>query len=158
VTSTLDRIRQNKSMVPTESNDGGFFNFNSGELPNIPRMGANYYMEFVVWPNVDLAAGTYDTTAPSVQCIPQFPRADAPPCGLSRRGLFHRRSLLDQRLRQPNIATSRSQYRHVERDQCVVEFRGQLVHGRRAGQRLGRVSDRQRHAKSHCHVRAKAAR
>ena len=46
--------------MPTESNDGGFFNFRSGELPNIPRMGNNYYMEFVVWFSLDITNGTYD--------------------------------------------------------------------------------------------------
>ncbi len=63
VTTTLNRIRQNDSVHNNESDDGGFFNFDSGELPNIPRMGANYYMEFMVWPNMDLTAKTYDTTA-----------------------------------------------------------------------------------------------
>jgi hypothetical protein len=61
VTSTLDRIRDGDWM-PTETDDGGFFNFDSNELPNIPRMGNDYYMEFVVWPLMDLSAGTYDTT------------------------------------------------------------------------------------------------
>ena len=60
VTSTLNRIRAGDFM-PTEKDDGGFFNFRTGELPNIPRMGNNYYMEFVVWPYLNLAAKTYDT-------------------------------------------------------------------------------------------------
>jgi hypothetical protein len=58
---TLQRIRLGFWM-PTESNDGGFFNFsNAGELPNIPRKGNNYYMEFVVWPFLNLTNATYDT-------------------------------------------------------------------------------------------------
>src|ERR1035438_6033812 len=56
---TLDRIRHG-DWISTESNDGGFFNFTSGELPNIPRMGNNYYMEFVVWPSLNVTNGTYD--------------------------------------------------------------------------------------------------
>ena len=56
---TLDRIRHG-DWISTESNDGGFFNFKSGELPNIPRMGNNYYMEFVVWPSLNVTNGTYD--------------------------------------------------------------------------------------------------
>jgi hypothetical protein len=60
VSSTLARIRAGDWM-PTESDDGGFFNLRTNELPNIPRMGNNYYMEFVVWPYLDLTAGTYDT-------------------------------------------------------------------------------------------------
>src|ERR1035438_6183704 len=56
---TLDRIRHD-DWISTESNDGGFFNFKSGELPNIPRMGNNYYMEFVVWPSLNVTNGTYD--------------------------------------------------------------------------------------------------
>ena len=62
VWSTLARIRKGYWM-PTETDDGGFFNFNPGELPNIPRMGNNYYMEFVVWPFLNLTntPATYDT-------------------------------------------------------------------------------------------------
>jgi len=64
VTSTLNRIRDGY-WIKTETDDGGFFNFNNpGELPNIPRMGNNYYMEFVVWPSMNLTNGTYD---PSVE-------------------------------------------------------------------------------------------
>ena len=62
VTATLDRIRFDYWMS-AHSNDGGFFNLKEGELPNIPRMGDNYYMEFVVWFDMDLDAGTYDTKA-----------------------------------------------------------------------------------------------
>lgn len=61
VALTLQRIRMGYWM-PTETDDGGFFNFNNaGELPNIPRKGNNYYMEFVVWPFLNLTNGTYDT-------------------------------------------------------------------------------------------------
>jgi len=61
VSLTLERIRLGYWM-PTETDDGGFFNFNNaGELPNIPRMGNNYYMEFVVWPFLNLTNATYDT-------------------------------------------------------------------------------------------------
>lgn len=60
VSLTLERIRHGYWM-PTESNDGGFFNFNPGELPNIPRKGNNYYMEFVVWPFITISNATYDT-------------------------------------------------------------------------------------------------
>ncbi len=56
---TLQRIRNGQSVANTESDDGGFFNFNSPEFPNIPRKGNNYYMEFVVWPNLNLSNGTY---------------------------------------------------------------------------------------------------
>jgi|GEM_PF-2589948 len=63
VTSTLDRIRNNQSVFSTEPDDGGFFNFANNELPNIPRLGTNYYMEFMVWPYMDLVSGTYDTNA-----------------------------------------------------------------------------------------------
>lgn len=59
IATTLTRIRDGYWM-PTETDDGGFFNFESNELPNIPREGNNYYMEFVVWPSMDFAAGTYD--------------------------------------------------------------------------------------------------
>ncbi len=62
VSSTLQRIRNGQSVANTESDDGGFFNFNSPEFPNIPRMGNNYYMEFMVWPFLNLAAGTYNTS------------------------------------------------------------------------------------------------
>src|SRR5580698_1634726 len=59
VTSTLNRIRDGY-WIPTETDDGGFFNFdNPGELPNIPRKGNNYYMEFVVWPSLNFTNGTY---------------------------------------------------------------------------------------------------
>ena len=58
---TLQRIRLGYWMS-TEKDDGGFFNFNSaGELPNIPRKGNNYYLEFVVWPFIDLTNATYNT-------------------------------------------------------------------------------------------------
>ena len=61
VALTLQRIRLGYWM-PTETDDGGFFNFNNaGELPNIPRKGNNYCMEFVVWPFLNLTNGTYDT-------------------------------------------------------------------------------------------------
>ena len=66
VSSTLARIRAGDCMT-AESNDGGFFNLTSGELPNIPRKGTNYYMEFVVWPSMNLVAKTYDQ---SVQPYP----------------------------------------------------------------------------------------
>ncbi len=60
VTLTLDRIRHGYWM-PTETDDGGFFNFNNpGELSNIPRKGNNYYMEFVVWPSLNISNATYD--------------------------------------------------------------------------------------------------
>jgi hypothetical protein len=58
---TLQRIRLGYWM-PTETDDGGFFNFDDpGELPNIPRKGNNYYMEFVVWPFIDLTNATYNS-------------------------------------------------------------------------------------------------
>lgn len=61
VSLTLARIRLGYWM-PTETDDGGFFNFNdASELPNIPRKGNNYYMEFVVWPFINLANATYDS-------------------------------------------------------------------------------------------------
>jgi hypothetical protein len=61
VSPTLQRIRLGYWM-PTETDDGGFFNFDdASELPNIPRKGNNYYMEFVVWPFLNLTNGTYDT-------------------------------------------------------------------------------------------------
>lgn len=66
ISLTLARIRQGDWM-PTESDDGGFFNFNNaGELPNIPRKGNNYYMEFMVWFSMNLtnSPNTYD---PSVK-------------------------------------------------------------------------------------------
>jgi hypothetical protein len=64
VSLTLERIRLGYWM-PTETDDGGFFNFDdAGELPNIPRKGNNYYMEFVVWPFLNLTnnPATYNTT------------------------------------------------------------------------------------------------
>ncbi|HTS18397.1 MAG TPA: hypothetical protein VMP11_12550 [Verrucomicrobiae bacterium] len=61
ITSTLQRIRNGQSVANTESDDGGFFNFYSYEFPNIPRKGNNYYMEFVVWPYLNLTSGTYYT-------------------------------------------------------------------------------------------------
>lgn len=59
VATTLQRIRNGQSVANTESDDGGFFNFNSPEFPNIPRKGNNYYMEFVVWPYLYLTNNTY---------------------------------------------------------------------------------------------------
>ena len=63
VKATLDRIRLDDWMS-LHPNDGGFFNLLPGQLPNVPRMGTDYYMEFVVWPAefMDLQAGTYDPT------------------------------------------------------------------------------------------------
>jgi hypothetical protein len=60
VSLTLQRIRLGYWM-PTETDDGGFFNLDAGELPNIPRLGNDYYMEFVVWPYIDLTNATYDS-------------------------------------------------------------------------------------------------
>jgi hypothetical protein len=62
ISATLDRIRLGDHMA-LERNDGGFFNLGPDELPNIPRMGENYYMEFVVWFAMDLDAGNYNTSA-----------------------------------------------------------------------------------------------
>jgi hypothetical protein len=63
VASTLQRIRLGY-WLPTETDDGGFFNFDdAGELPNIPRMGNNYYMEFVVWPFLNFTNATYNSSA-----------------------------------------------------------------------------------------------
>jgi len=61
ISSTLQRIRNGQSVANTESDDGGFFNFYPYEFPNIPRKGNNYYMEFVVWPYLNLTNGTYYT-------------------------------------------------------------------------------------------------
>jgi hypothetical protein len=76
VSATLDRIRHDDWMkdpstedpMRVHRNDGGFFNLRPGELTNIPRMGQDYYMEFVVWqdeshPDFDLTAGTYNPGA-----------------------------------------------------------------------------------------------
>ncbi len=69
---TLARIR-NGGWVSTETDDGGFFNFNNaGELPNIPRKGNNYYMEFVVWPSINITNMTYDPSIPAYGTI-SFP-------------------------------------------------------------------------------------
>jgi hypothetical protein len=73
VTTTLDRLRNNQSVYADESDDGGFFNFDPGELPDIPRMGMNYYMEFMVWPTMNLAANTFDTTATPYNSSDGFP-------------------------------------------------------------------------------------
>jgi hypothetical protein len=59
IATTLTRIRDGY-WITTETDDGGFFNFNTGELPNIPRLGNNYYMEFVVWPSMNFSNATYD--------------------------------------------------------------------------------------------------
>ena len=59
VALTLERIRRG-DWFPTHANDGGFFNFFPGELPNIPRKGTNYYMEFTVWYSLDFTNNTYD--------------------------------------------------------------------------------------------------
>jgi hypothetical protein len=73
ISTTLDRIRHNY-WIRTHGNDGSFFNFWSpSELPNIPRMGNNYYMEFVVWPSMDLGAGTYDPTTHPYDPALSFP-------------------------------------------------------------------------------------
>jgi hypothetical protein len=61
ISSTLQRIRNNQSVANTESDDGGFFNFYPYEFPNIPRKGNNYYMEFVVWPFLNLTNDSYYT-------------------------------------------------------------------------------------------------
>ena len=63
VSLSLDRIRHGYC-ISNEVNDGGFFNFNPGELPNIPRKGTNYYMEFVVWFSINITNATFD---PAVQ-------------------------------------------------------------------------------------------
>ena len=68
VSLSLGRIRAG-GCVTNESNDGGFFNFNPGELPNIPRKGTNYYMEFVVWPTINLTNMTYDPAVPAYGTI-----------------------------------------------------------------------------------------
>jgi hypothetical protein len=69
VSLSLGRIRQG-GCVTNESNDGGFFNFNNpNELPNIPRKGNNYYMEFVVWPSINLTNMTYDPAVPAYGTI-----------------------------------------------------------------------------------------
>ena len=73
VTTTLTRLRNNQSVCADESDDGGFFNFTPSELPNIPRMGMNYYMEFMVWPAMNLAANTFDTTATPYNSSDTFP-------------------------------------------------------------------------------------
>ncbi|HEY1685678.1 MAG TPA: ribonuclease domain-containing protein [Tepidisphaeraceae bacterium] len=73
VATTIQRLQNNQSVYADESDDGGFFNFNSGELPNIPRMGMNYYMEFMVWPTMNLAANTFDTTATPYNSGDTFP-------------------------------------------------------------------------------------
>src|ERR1700733_6409454 len=36
VTTTIERLQNDQSVYLDESDDGGFFNFNPGELPNIP--------------------------------------------------------------------------------------------------------------------------
>jgi hypothetical protein len=74
VSSTLERIRRN-DWFPGHPNDGGFFNFRGGasELPNIPRKGTNYYMEFTVRPSMDLDAGTYDPNRPPYSPAMTFP-------------------------------------------------------------------------------------
>jgi hypothetical protein len=59
VALTLERIRHGYWMS-THSTDGGFFNLFPGEMPNIPRKGNNYYMEFVVWDSIDITNATYD--------------------------------------------------------------------------------------------------
>lgn len=73
VSLTLERIRHGDWMS-THSTDGGFFNFSPGELPNIPRKGNNYYMEFVVWYSMDLTnnPNTYDPAIAPFG-IPNFP-------------------------------------------------------------------------------------
>jgi len=63
VSSTLDRIRLGYWISTGSRDDGGTFNFRGDELPNIPRMGVDYYREFYVWPAMDLDAGTYDRAA-----------------------------------------------------------------------------------------------
>lgn len=73
VASTLERIRLGY-WLPTETDDGGFFNFNPGELPNIPRLGNNYYMEFVVWPFLNFTNATYNSSAEAYGVV-AFPGA-----------------------------------------------------------------------------------
>jgi hypothetical protein len=63
VTSTLDRIRLGYWISTNQRHDGGLFNLREGELPNVPRMGDDYYREFYVWPAMDLDTGTYDRAA-----------------------------------------------------------------------------------------------
>ena len=124
VTTTLNRLHGNQSVVANESDDGGFFNFNPSELPNIPRNGANYYMEFMVWPAMNLAANTYDTMAQPYSGD-TFPRARANPGGIERRSLFHRRSLQHQRLRESHHAAA------VVHDQQLGGDQRNMEHGRR---------------------------
>ena len=61
VSSTLDRIRKGDWMSD-HTNDGGIFNLTSAEsqVLHIPIMPNGYYMEFVVWPSMNLVAGTYN--------------------------------------------------------------------------------------------------
>lgn len=67
VAPTLERIRQGFSVHADEPDDGGFFNFTGSpdQLPNIPRMGNDYYMEFMVWPGefMNFVNGTFDIQA-----------------------------------------------------------------------------------------------
>jgi hypothetical protein len=66
VAPTLERIRRGLSVYNNEFDDGGFFNFTDPtQLTNVPRMGNNYYMEFMVWPGADMDfdAGFYNIGA-----------------------------------------------------------------------------------------------
>jgi hypothetical protein len=66
VTPTLERIRRGLSVYNNEPDDGGFFNFTDpNQLTNVPRMGNDYYMEFMVWPgeDMDLDAEVYNMGA-----------------------------------------------------------------------------------------------
>jgi hypothetical protein len=72
VTATLDRIRLGYWMSD-HPNDGGFFTPRGNQLPNVPRLGDNYYIEFVVWPDIDLDAATYDPTTHPFDDSVNFP-------------------------------------------------------------------------------------
>ncbi len=60
VSSTLNRIRDGY-FITDESDDGGYFNPTSTET-SVMKLAVephNYYLEFVVWPSMNLSAGTY---------------------------------------------------------------------------------------------------
>lgn len=60
VASTLQRIRDGY-FISDESDDGGYFNPTSTET-SVMKLAVephNYYLEFMVWPSMNLSAGTY---------------------------------------------------------------------------------------------------
>ena len=127
VTTTLQRLRNNQSVYADDSDDGGFFNFNPGELPNIPRMGMNYYMEFMVWPAMNLAANTFDTTATPYNSSDTFPGPERILVGSAGEVYFTGDHYSTSNNVNPVSQPAAAQHQFLDRHQLDMEHGGELV-------------------------------